>query len=84
MCQFVYWLPLNNYKMPREWSNETRDPWNAKIHSILKTIDLHTELHLETGDDFHLYQSNLLRTYLRDLKAWIHNQEKPEKSHAKK
>ena len=61
--------------MAREWSTNIRDPWNAKIHSILKTIDLHTELHLETGDDFHLNQSNILRIYLRELKTWIHKQE---------
>lgn len=70
--------------MPREWSTDIRDPWNAKIHSILKTIDLHTELHLETGEEFHINQSNILRNYLRELKTWIHNQEKQEKIHGNK
>lgn len=62
--------------MPREWDNDTRNPWNPKIHNILKTIDLHTEMHLKTGDEFHYIQSRILRQYVRDLKDWIHNTEK--------
>lgn len=61
--------------MPREWSTETRDPWNAKIHSILKTIDLHTDLFLQTGDKFHNEQAEILRNYVFELKTWIHQQE---------
>jgi hypothetical protein len=66
---------LNNYKMPREWSTDTRDPWNAKIHSLLKTIDLHTKLYLETGDNFHNEQAKILRKYVYELKSWINKQE---------
>jgi hypothetical protein len=71
---------LNNYspqltKMPREWDNDTRHFWNPKIHNILKTIDLHTELHLKTGNDFHYHQAEILRKYVSDLKTWIHSEE---------
>ena len=62
--------------MPREWDNDTRYPWNPKIHSILKTIDLHTKIHLESGDDFHWQQAEILRKYISDLKTWLQLQEK--------
>lgn len=62
--------------MPREWDNDTRYLWNPKIHSLLKTIDLHTELHLETGNEYHWRQAEILRKYVSDLKTWINSQEK--------
>jgi hypothetical protein len=61
--------------MPREWSTETRDPWNDKIHIILKVIDQHTNLYLQTGDKFHNDQAKTLRSYVNQLKSWIHKQE---------
>jgi hypothetical protein len=62
--------------LPREWDNNTRQPWNPKIHSILKTIDLHTELHLKSSDNFHWEQAEVLRKYVSDLKTWINSCEK--------
>lgn len=62
--------------MPREWSNNTRDPWNDKIHTTIKAIDQHTKLYLESGDEFHNKQSKILRNYVNELKSWIHKQEK--------
>ena len=67
--------------MPREWSTETRDPWNAKIHNILKTVDLHTELFLKTGDEFHQSQAEILRCYITNLKTWIHSNENASEHH---
>ncbi len=61
--------------MPREWDNPIRNPWNPKIHNIIKTIDLHVDLYIKTGDEFHLNQSEILRKYVKDLKIWIHNKE---------
>jgi hypothetical protein len=61
--------------MPREWNNPVRECWNAPIHQILKAIDNHTRLHLQTGDPWHFDQANKLRRYLRDLKDWISEQE---------
>jgi len=61
--------------MPREWDTDTRYLWNPKIHNILKTIDLHTELYLKTGNDFHHNQAKILRKYISDLKTWIHSEE---------
>ena len=61
--------------MPREWDNPIRKPWNPKIKSILDTIDIHTQMHLESGDNFHWTQAEVLRKYLLELKTWIHSQE---------
>lgn len=61
--------------MPREWDNPIRKPWNPKIKSILDTIDIHTQMHLESGDNFHWAQAEILRKYLLELKTWIHSQE---------
>jgi hypothetical protein len=57
--------------MPREWSTDVRDPWCPKIAQMLKTIDLHTEFYLKTGDSFHLEQASYLRAYVYSLKDWI-------------
>lgn len=59
----------------RTFNTVIRSNWNAKIHFILKAIDLHTELYLQTGDIFHIKQSEILRNYVRDLKTWIHYNE---------
>ena len=59
----------------RTYNTSQREKWNPKIHNILKTIDLHTELHLKTGNDFHWNQAKILRKYVSDLKTWIHSEE---------
>jgi hypothetical protein len=61
--------------MPREWDSPIRNPWNPKIKSILDTIDIHTQMHLESGDNFHWLQAEILRKYILELKSWIHSQE---------
>jgi hypothetical protein len=61
--------------MPREWNTPKRECWNAPIHQILKAIDNHTRLWMETGDFWHEDQANILRQYLHNLKTWIHQQE---------
>lgn len=60
----------------RTFNTPIREPWNAKIHNILKTIDLHTELYLKSGDAFHLCQARILRSYVEELKTWIHANER--------
>jgi hypothetical protein len=62
--------------MAREWDTPERECWNKPIHQILKAIDNHTRLHLETGDQWHHQQANILREYVRHLKIWIHKQER--------
>lgn len=59
----------------RTWNTPVREGWNSPIHHFLKAIDLHTELYLKTGDQWHLYKARDLREYLHELKTWIHQQE---------
>ena len=61
--------------MPREWNTPIRECWNAPIRQILKAIDNHTLLHLQTGDPWHLAAAEKLREYLHELKTWIQSQE---------
>lgn len=60
----------------RTWNTPVRSDWNAGIHSALGAIDLHVKLHLETGDAFHLEMADTLRSYVSNLKTWIHSQER--------
>jgi hypothetical protein len=59
----------------REWNTPHREKWTAPIHHILKAIDNHTRLHLETGDVWHEEQAQILRKYVSDVKVWIHKEE---------
>lgn len=59
----------------REFNTPHRECWNAPIHQILKAIDNHTRLYLQTQDVWHLKKSQILREYVADLKTWIHHQE---------
>jgi len=59
----------------RTWSTTTRDPWNAPIHHILKAIDCHVSLFIETGDVWHIEKAEDLRLYLHELKTYIHKKE---------
>jgi hypothetical protein len=61
--------------MPREFNTEQREPWNAPIHQILKAIDNHTLEYFKSGNIWHLQKADILRTYLHELKTWIHKQE---------
>lgn len=61
--------------MPREWNTPKRECWNPPIYQILKAIDNHTRLYMETGDFWHEEQAQILRKYIKDLKEWIHKQE---------
>jgi hypothetical protein len=61
--------------MPREWNTPHREKWTAPIHQILKAIDNHTRLYIETGDVWHEEQAQILRKYIKDVKVWIHKEE---------
>jgi hypothetical protein len=67
--------------MPREWVTETREPWCPKIAQLLKTIDLHTEFYIKTGDVFHQEQADYLRAYVYNLKDWIKKGESKDSPH---
>ena len=61
--------------MPREWNTPHREKWNAPIHQLLKAIDNHTFLFLKTGDVWQEEQAQILITYIKNLKVWIHKKE---------
>jgi hypothetical protein len=61
--------------MPREWDTPLREPWNPVIHRLLKAIDTHMSLYLETGDLWHVHKAQILRGYVVELKDWISAQE---------
>lgn len=62
----------------RTFNTPVREPWNAPIHQMLKAIDNHTREYLKTGDHWHKEKADMLRTYLHELKTWIHKEEHHE------
>lgn len=67
---------LDNQSCKRTWNTPVRERWNAPIHHCLKAIDAHVDLYLKTGDKWHMEQANFLRSYLNQLKTWIHQEER--------
>jgi hypothetical protein len=59
----------------RTWDTPIRERWNAPIHHCLKAIDSHVDLYLKTGNTWHIEQANFLRSYVGQLKTWIHEEE---------
>lgn len=59
----------------REFNTPQRENWNAPIHQILKAIDAHTMAYFKDGNLWHLQKAETLRSYLHELKTWIHQQE---------
>lgn len=66
---------MDNQACRRTWNTPTRERWNAPIHYCLKAIDAHIDLYFRTGDKWHLEQADFLRSYLHQLKTWIHQEE---------
>lgn len=60
----------------RTWNTPVREPWNPTVAQLLKTVDEHTRQHLATGSPWHAQQAERLRSYVRDLKNWIHQEER--------
>ena len=56
----------------REWNTPVREPWNPVIHQCLKAIDNHMHQYIRTGNVWHLEKAAFLRSYVMELKRWIH------------
>ena len=61
--------------MSRTFNTIHREKWNKPIHNILKAIDNHTQEYFKSEDNWHLEKAELLRTYVAELKTWIHKEE---------
>ena len=48
--------------MPREWDSEEREPWNPKIATIVKAIDLHNVYYFKDGDERHKQRVTLFES----------------------
>lgn len=59
----------------RTFNTPTRSCWNVSIHNLLKAVDNHTRLYLATGEQWHEDKAMMLRSYLHELKTYIHAQE---------
>jgi hypothetical protein len=64
----------------RTFNTPERSSWNEPIRNILKVIDLHTSIYLQTGNPWHERKAALLRTYINDLKTHILTREQKERS----
>jgi hypothetical protein len=63
----------------REWNTPVREPWNPVIQQCLKGVDEHVRQYIRTGNVWHLEKAAFLRTYVKELKVWIHKMEGREK-----
>jgi hypothetical protein len=59
----------------RTWTTSVRTPWNPIIHNLLKAIDHHNVLYFRTANKWHLDKATMLRSYVDELKSWIHKEE---------
>ena len=59
----------------REWSTPIREPWNPLIKECLSGIDRHNCRYLMTGDRRDAALAGMLRKYVAELKALIHELE---------
>lgn len=59
----------------RTFDTPIRSCWNAPIHNILKAVDNHTALYLQTGLEWHEEKASMLRSYVSELKTFIHAEE---------
>jgi hypothetical protein len=49
------------------------------IQQCLKGVDEHVRQYIRTGNVWHLEKAAFLRTYVKELKVWIHKMEGREK-----
>jgi len=52
-----------------------REPLNPIIYQSLRAIDWHNAQYFLTMDQWHLEKAAIIRQYVRELKAWIYEQE---------
>jgi len=59
----------------RTFNTPLREPLNPIIYQSLRAIDWHNAQYFLTMDQWHLEKAAIIRQYVRELKAWIYEQE---------
>ena len=59
----------------RTFNTPLREPLNPIIYQSLRAIDWHNAQYFLSMDQWHLEKAAIIRQYVRELKAWIYEQE---------
>ena len=59
----------------RTFNTPLREPLNPIIYQSLRAIDWHNAQYFLTMDQWHLEKAAIIRQYVKELKAWIYEQE---------
>jgi hypothetical protein len=59
----------------RTFNTPLREPLNPIIYQSLRAIDWHNAQYFLSMDQWHLEKAAMLRSYLHELKSYIHQQE---------
>jgi len=60
----------------RTFNTPLREPLNPIIHRLLQAVDWHNSQYFKDGNLWHLEKADIIRQYVRELKAWVYEQEK--------
>lgn len=60
----------------RTFNTPLREPLNPIIHRLLQAVDWHNTQYFKDGNIWHLEKADIIRQYVRELKAWVYEQEK--------
>lgn len=59
----------------RTFNTPLREPLNPIIHRLLQAVDWHNTQYFKDGNIWHLEKADIIRQYVRELKAWVYEQE---------
>ena len=60
----------------RTFNTPLREPLNPIIHRLLQAVDWHNSQYFKDNNPWHLQKADIIRQYVRELKAWVYEQEK--------
>ena len=60
----------------RTFNTPLREPLNPIIHRLLQAVDWHNSQYFKDSNPWHLQKADTIRQYVRELKAWVYEQEK--------
>lgn len=59
----------------RTFNTPLREPLNPIIHRLLQAVDWHNSQYFKDHNPWHLQKADTIRQYVRELKAWVYEQE---------